>query len=135
MHSPTFPGTFSSIFIMYICVGTLQNIYFFNMKDYGHFQQMQFPFSLFEKIKGFNYSFGLICRYITYKLGVWGSFRAPKAVELFTFKYAFSHFYWYFSSEKLPYIHVGTSQYYFTTKESGHFDKFLLGLICRYINM
>ena len=71
---------------------------------------MQFPFSLFDKIKGFTYSFGLICRYIIYKLGVWGLLRAPEAVALLTVKYAFSHFSWYFSSEKLPYIHVGTSQ-------------------------
>ena len=61
---------------------------------------MQFPFSLFEKMKGFNYSFGLICRYITYKPGVWGLLRAPEAVALLTVKYAFSHFSWYFSSEK-----------------------------------
>ena len=71
---------------------------------------MQFPFSLFEKIKDFNYSFGLISTYITYKWGVWGLLRAPEAVALLTVKYAFSHFSWYFSSEKLPYIHVGTSQ-------------------------
>ena len=71
---------------------------------------MQFPFCSSEKIKGFNYSFGLICRYITYKPGVWGPLRAPEAVALLTVKYTFSHYSWYFSSEKLPYIHVGTSQ-------------------------
>ena len=35
MHSPTFPGTFSSQFLMFIGVGTLTNIYF-NMKDSNH---------------------------------------------------------------------------------------------------
>ena len=67
---------------------------------------MQFPLTLFEKIKGFNYSFGLICRYITYKPGVWGPLRTPEAVALLTVKYVFSDFSWYFSSEKLPDIPV-----------------------------
>ena len=60
---------------------------------------MQIPLTLSEKIKGFS-SFGLVYRFI----------RAPEAVALLTIKYAFSHFSWYFSSKKLTYIHVGTSQ-------------------------
>ena len=50
-------------FLLYIYVDMLQNIYF-NMKDSGHFWQMQFPFSLSEKMKGFSCLFGLVWRYI-----------------------------------------------------------------------
>ena len=48
MHSPTFPGTFSSIFLVHICVGKLQNIYF-NMKDSGHFDKCNFHFLYLKK--------------------------------------------------------------------------------------
>ena len=39
----TFPGTFSSNYFMYLCVGKLQNIYF-NMKDSEYFGKCNFPF-------------------------------------------------------------------------------------------
>ena len=51
-------------FLMYICVGTLQNIYF-NMKDSGHFDKCNFWFLYLRKSRVFSCSFGLICRYIT----------------------------------------------------------------------
>ena len=38
IHSPTFPGTFSSKNLTYIFVGTLQNICF-NIQDSGHFDK------------------------------------------------------------------------------------------------
>ena len=41
MHSPTFPDTFSSKNLTYICVGTLQNIYF-NTRDSRHFDKFVF---------------------------------------------------------------------------------------------
>ena len=48
MHSPTFPGTFPSNFLIQICVGTLQIIYF-NMKDSGHFDKSNFWFLYLRK--------------------------------------------------------------------------------------
>ena len=59
MHSPTFPGTFSSNYLMYICVDKLQNIYF-NMKDTEHVANA-FSFSLSETIKGFVFSLTFVC--------------------------------------------------------------------------
>ena len=59
MHSPTFPGTFSSNYLMYICVDKLQNIYF-NMKDSEHFGKCNFPFLLSETIKGLVCSFTFV---------------------------------------------------------------------------
>ena len=38
MHSPTFPGIFSSNNLSYLYVGTLQNIYF-SVKDFEHFDK------------------------------------------------------------------------------------------------
>ena len=52
MHSPTFPSTFSSKFLMYICVGTLTNIYF-NMKDSDHLDKCNFPFLHMRKSRVF----------------------------------------------------------------------------------
>ena len=79
MHSPTFPGTFSSKYFMYLCVGKLQNIYF-NMKDSEHFSKCYFPF-LYLRQSGVLFVhlllFGdtLLCQQ-----GVWGLLRAPEAV-------------------------------------------------------
>ena len=113
-------------FFMYICVGTLQNIYF-NMKDSGHFDKCNFWFLYLRKWRVLVVhlvSFGDI---LLQKPGVWGALRALEAVALLTVKYAFSLFSWYFSSKNLTYNYVGTLQnIYFNIKDSGHFDKFVL---------
>ena len=125
MHSPTFPGTFSSNYFMYICVDKLQNIYF-NMKDSEHFGKCNFPF-LYETIKGLVF-FMYFCLLKHYSVS-WGSKpkRALEAVTLLTVKYAFSHFSWYLFFKSLTYIYVGTcTKYLFQYKASGYFDKFVL---------
>ena len=119
MHSPTFPGTFSSNYLMYICVDKLQNIYF-NMKDSEHFSKCNFSFLYFFHLLLFAET--LLC-----KPGVWGPLRAPEAVTLLTVKYVFSHFSWYLFFKSLTYIYVGTyTKYLFQYKASGNFDKFVL---------
>ena len=119
MHSPTFPGTFSSNYFMYICVDKLQNIYF-NMKDSEHFSKCNFSFLYFFHLLLFAET--LLC-----KLGVWGPLRAPEAVTLLTVKYTFSHLSWYLFFKSLTYIYVGTyTKYLFQYKASGNFDKFVL---------
>ena len=119
MHSPTFPGTFSSNYLMYICVDKLQNIYF-NMKDSEHLSKCNFSFLYFFHLLLFAET--LLC-----KPGVWGLLRAPEAVTLLTVKYAFSHFSWYLFFKSLTYIYVGTyTKYLFQYKDSGNFDKFVL---------
>ena len=50
--------------LMYICVGTLTNIYF-NMKDSDHLGKCNFAFLHMKKSMVFISSFGLVCRYIT----------------------------------------------------------------------
>ena len=96
MHSPTFPGTFSSNYLMYICVDKLQNIYF-NMKDSEHFGKCNFPFLYLRQS------------------------RAPEAVTLLTVKYAFSNFSWYLFLKNLTYIYVGTYIKYLFIKISLHY--------------
>ena len=119
MHSPTFPGTFSSNYFMYICVDKLQNIYF-NIKDSEHFSKCNFSFLYFFHLLLFAET--LLC-----KPGVWGPLRAPEAVTLLTVKYAFSHLSWYLFFKSLTYIYVGTyTKYLFQYKACGNFDKFVL---------
>ena len=62
MDSPTFPDTFSSIFLIYICMDTLLNIYF-NMKDSGHFDKCNFPFLYVRRARVLFVHF--IYKYIT----------------------------------------------------------------------
>ena len=50
--------------LMYICVGTLTNIYF-NMTDSDHLGKCNFAFLHMKKSRVFISSFGLVCRYIT----------------------------------------------------------------------
>ena len=56
-----FPWYFFSKFLMYICVGTLTNIYF-NMKYSDHLDKCNFPFLHLKKSRVFISSFGLVCR-------------------------------------------------------------------------
>ena len=123
MHSPTFPGTFSSNYLMYICVDKLQNIYF-NMKDTEHVANAIFLYLRQSRVLFFNlllFAETLLC-----KPGVWGPLRAPEAVTLLTVKYAFSHFSWSLFLS-LTYIYVVTyTKYIIQYKASGYFDKFVL---------
>ena len=106
MHSPTFPGTFSSKYLMYILVDKLQNINF-NMKDSEHFGKCNFPFLYLRQSRG--------------------PLRAPEAVTLLTVKYAFSHFSWYLFFKSFTYIYVGTyTKHLFQCKAPGYFEKFVL---------
>ena len=137
MHSPTFPGTFSSNYLMYICVDKLQNIYF-NMKDSEHFSKCNFSFSLSETIKGLFFHLLLFAETLLCKPEVWGLLRAPEAVTLLTVKYAFFNFSWYLFFKSLTYIYVGTyTKYLFQYKASGNSNKlfFKIGLVCRYISL
>ena len=79
------------------------------MKDSGHFDKCNFHFLYVRKLRVLVHLIEFADT-LLYKPGVWGPLRAPEAVALLTIKYAFSHFSWYFSSKKLTYIHVGTSQ-------------------------
>ena len=54
-----FSGAFSSNYLMYICVGKLQNIYF-NMKDSEHFGICNFPFYNLRQSRVL-----FVCRYIS----------------------------------------------------------------------
>ena len=85
MHSPTFPGTFSSKNLTNIYVGTLQNIYF-NIKDYGHFDKfvLQNWFSL--------YQYQTLYQTLVCKPGVWSLLWAPEAVVFLTSKYVSSYY-------------------------------------------
>ena len=126
MHSPQFPSTFSSNYLMYICVGKLQNIYF-SMEDSEHFDKCNFPFCYLRQSGVLFVHLLLFADTLHCKLGVWGLLRVPEAVTLFTVKYAFSHFSWYFFFKTLTYIYVGTyTKYLFQYKASGHVDKFVL---------
>ena len=51
-------------FLMYICMGTLTNIYF-SMKDSDHLDKCNFPFLHLRKSKVFISSFAVLCRCIT----------------------------------------------------------------------
>ena len=125
MHSPTFPGTFSSNYLMYICVGKLQNIYF-NMKDSEHFGKCNFPFLYLRQSRVLFVHLLLFADTLLCKPGVWGPLRPQNAVTLLTVKYAFSRFSWYFFFKNLTYIYVGTYiKYLFLCKVSGNFDKFV----------
>ena len=79
MHSPTFPGTFSSNSLMYICVNKLQNIHF-NMKDCDYFGKCNFSF-LYLRQSLLLFADTLLCKW-----GIWGLLRAPEAVTVFNFK-------------------------------------------------
>ena len=126
MHSPTFPGTFSSNYLMYICVDKLQNIYF-NMKDSEHFGKCNFPFLYLRQSRALFFHLLLFAETILCKPGFWGPLRAPEAVQHLTVKYTFSHFSWYLFFKSLTYIYVGTyTKYLFQCKASGYFDKFVL---------
>ena len=123
MHSPTFPGTFSSNYLMYICVDKLQNIYF-NMKDTEHGANAIFLYLRQSRVLFFNlllFAETLLC-----KPGVWGPLRAREVVTLLTVKYAFSHFSWSLFFKSLTYIYVVTyTKYIIQYKASGYFDKFV----------
>ena len=111
---------------MYICVGTLQNIYF-NMKGSGHFDKCNFWFLYLRKSRVLVVNLVKFADTLLFQPGVWGPPRAPEAVALLTVKYAFFLFSWYFSSKNLTYNYVGTLQnIYFNIKDSGHFHKFVL---------
>ena len=126
MHSPTFPGTFSSNYLMYICVDKLQNIYF-NMKYSEHFGKCNNPFLYLRQSRVLFFHLLLFAETLLCKPGVWGPLRTPEAVTLLNVKYAFSHFSWYLFFKSLTYIHVGTyTKYLFQCKVSGYFDKFVL---------
>ena len=126
MHSPTFPGTFSSNYFVYICVDKLQK-YLFQYERFKTFWQMQFSLSLSETIKGLVFHLLLFAETLLCKLGVWGPLRAPEAVTLLNVKYAFSPFSWDLFFKSLTYIYVGTyTKYLFQCKASGYFDKFVL---------
>ena len=126
MHSPTFPGTFSSNYLMYICVDKLQNIYY-NMKDSEHFGECNFPFLCLRQPRVLFVHLLLFAETLLCKLGFWGPKQAPEAVTLLTVKYAFSHCSWYLFFKNLTYNYVGTyTKYLFQYKASGYFDKFVL---------
>ena len=71
MHSPIFPGTFSSNYLMYICVDELQNIYF-NMKDSEHFIKSNFSFLYLRQSKVLFFHLLLFAETLLCKLGIWG---------------------------------------------------------------
>ena len=126
MHSPTFPGTVSSNYFMYICVDKLQNIYF-NMKISEHYSKCNFSFLYLRQSRVFFFHLLLFAETLLCKLGVWGPLRAPEVITFLTVKYAFSHFSWYLFFKSLTYIYVGTyTKYIFQYKTSGNFDKFVL---------
>ena len=64
------------------------------MKDSGHLKEIQFSFSLSEKMEGLNLV--QFADTTLHKPGVWGPLRAPEAVALLAVKYALSHFSWHF---------------------------------------
>ena len=107
MHSPTFPGTFSLNYLMYICMGKLQNIYF-NMKDSEHFGKCNFLFLYLRQSRVLFVDLLLFADTLPCKLRVWGLLTAPEAITLLTVKCAFSHFSWYFFFKYLTYIYVDT---------------------------
>ena len=98
MHSPTFPGTFPSNYLMYICVGKLQNNYF-KIKDSDHFGKCNFPFLYVRQSRVLSIHLLLFADTLLSKPGVWGLLRAPEAFALLTVKYAFSTFPGTFSSK------------------------------------
>ena len=98
MHSPTFPGTFSSNYLVYICVDKSQSINF-NMKDSEHFGKCNFPFLYLRQSRVLFFHLLLFAETLLCKLGVWGLLRAPEAVTLLTVKYAFPTFPDTFSSK------------------------------------
>ena len=108
MHSPTFPDTFSSNYLMYICVGKLQNIYF-SMKDSEHFGKCNFPFLYLKKSRVLFVYLLLFADTLLCKPGVWGPLGPQKL----------SHF-------QLSNVH-------FSTFSGIFFQKFNLHL-CRYIH-
>ena len=126
MHSPTFPGTFSSNYLMYTFVDKLQNIYY-KMKDSEHFGKCNFLFLYLRQSMVLFVHLPLFAETLLYKPGVWDPLRAPEAVTLLNVKYAFPPFYWYHFFKNLTYIYVGTyTKYLFQYKASGYFDKFVL---------
>ena len=126
MHSPTFSGTFSSNYLMYIFVVKLQNIYF-NMKDSEHFGKCNFPFLYLRQSRVLFVHLILFADTLLCNLGVWGPLKVPESVTLLTVKCVFSHFSWSFFFKNLTYTYVDTyRKYLFQYKASGHFDKFVL---------
>ena len=81
MHSPIFPGTFSSNYLMYIFVDELQNIYF-NMKDSEHFIKSSFSYLYLRQSKVLFFHLLLFAETLLCKLGVSGPLRTPEAVTL-----------------------------------------------------
>ena len=69
MHSPTFPGTFSSNYLMYICVDKLQNIYF-NMKDSENVANAIFLFFYLRQSRVLFFHLLLFAEALHYKPGV-----------------------------------------------------------------
>ena len=130
MHSLIFPGTFSSNYLMYICVGKLENIYF-NMNNSEHFGKCNFPFLY---LRQGSYLFIYFCLQKHYSVSQ--GLGAQSAVTLLAIKCKFSLFSWYFFFKNLTYIYVGTyTKYLFQYKASVPFDNlfFKIGLVCRYI--
>ena len=77
---PHFSYYFFFKFLTYVCVGTLQNIYF-NMKDYDHFDKGNFPFVYLRKWRVLFVQLVLFVDTLLCKPGVWGLLRVPEAVE------------------------------------------------------
>ena len=131
MHSSSFPGTFSSNYLMYICMGKLQNIYF-NMKDSEHFGKCSFLF-LYQGSHLLLFVDTLLC-----KTGVWGLLKAPEAITLLTVKCAFSNFSWYFFFKKFNlhlcrHIHKISKNIKLLGILTNLFFK--IGLVCKYISL
>ena len=89
------------------------------MKDSGHFDKCNFHFLYLKKSLVLVVNLVQVTDTLLYKLGVWGLLRAPEAVAFLTVKNAFFHFSWHFSSKKLTYIHVSTSQNILIQKNLG----------------
>ena len=73
MHSPTLPGTFSSNYLMYICVDKSQNI-FFNMKDSEDFGKCNFPFLYLRQSRVLFFHLLLFAETLLCKSGVCHTF-------------------------------------------------------------
>ena len=114
MHSPTFLGTFSSNYFMYICVDKLQNIYC-NIKDSEHFSKCNFSFLYLRQSRVFFFIYFCLLKHYSV------------SITLLTVKCTFSHFSWYLFFKSLTYIYVGTyTKYLFQYKASANFDKFVV---------
>ena len=76
-----FSGTFSSNYLMYICVDELQNIYF-NMNRFWTCGKCNFPFLYLRQSRVLFFHLLLFAEALICKPGVWGPLRAPEAVTL-----------------------------------------------------